>query len=89
MAVRGLHVLPYVCLKISIYLTFTGLISSVMASAQQNKGILRCGWRDLFCVGVILRQLNRTTYLTVFEKNGDLRVTFGSRRQEWPGGFRK
>jgi len=64
-----------------MYLTFTVLMSSVMASTQQNRGLLRCSWRDLFCVDVIFRQLNRRTYLTVF-KNGDLRFTFGSMRKE-------
>jgi len=59
-----------------------------MASTQQNIGLLRCSWRDLLRVDVIFRQLKRRRYLTVFE-NGDLRVIFGSRRQEWSGGFRK
>jgi hypothetical protein len=88
MVVCGLHVISYVYLQVGMYLTFTGLMSSVMASTQQNRDLSRFSWRDLFCVDVILRQLNRRTYSTVFE-NVDLRVTFGSRRQEWPGGFIK
>jgi len=34
MAVFGLDVMPYVCLKTGMYLTFTGQMSSVMASTQ-------------------------------------------------------